>query len=381
MIRSILFDIDGVLLSEERCFDASALAVWELLHSPNYLGIHREEFTPLPDEQTIRKIRSEVFCNDEILSLLKSLGLNSNWDMVFLTFFYQLINLLSELKGSARVEALDLLSEPLNQEKLQRISHLLPEKVQLDYGAFARDFESLKIIKEDLLHSFDPLLEAKFVGNLSIDRRSLWELGREVFQEWYVGDSFIEASIGKKARQEGKKGFLQEEIPLVSVDDINGMFKSLYEQGLELGIGTGRPAVETFEPLRALGFLQWVPEKKIVTSNDILVAESMSPKQGALGKPHPYTYLQSYYGKKKPAADVLSIPLPLVEGDSVLVVGDSVADFYAARAMGARFAAVLTGLTGENARSEFEELGADYILNNVLELVLLPERTGQRFWS
>ena len=168
MIRSILFDIDGVLLSEERCFDASALSVWELLHSPNYLGIHQEEFTAVPDEQLIRKIRAEVFCNDEILSLLKSRGLNSNWDMVFLSFFYQLVNLLSEIK------ALDILSAPLNQEKLQRISSQLPEQVQLDFGAFIRDFESLRIAKEDLVHGFDPLLKAMVNDSIKIsDHRGL----------------------------------------------------------------------------------------------------------------------------------------------------------------------------------------------------------------
>lgn len=31
MIKTILFDVDGVMLSEERYFDASALTVWEFL--------------------------------------------------------------------------------------------------------------------------------------------------------------------------------------------------------------------------------------------------------------------------------------------------------------------------------------------------------------
>jgi hypothetical protein len=36
--------------------------------------------------------------------------------------------------------------------------------------------------------------------------------------------------------------------------------------------------------------------------------------------------------------------------------------------MGCRFAATLTGLTGEKARVKFEELGADYILEDVTRL-------------
>ena len=33
-MKKVIFDIDGVLLSEERYFDVSALTVWEILYSP-----------------------------------------------------------------------------------------------------------------------------------------------------------------------------------------------------------------------------------------------------------------------------------------------------------------------------------------------------------
>lgn len=35
-MKSILFDVDGVFLSEERCFDVSALTVEELLKSDDF---------------------------------------------------------------------------------------------------------------------------------------------------------------------------------------------------------------------------------------------------------------------------------------------------------------------------------------------------------
>jgi phosphoglycolate phosphatase-like HAD superfamily hydrolase len=50
------------------------------------------------------------------------------------------------------------------------------------------------------------------------------------------------------------------------------------------------------------------------------------------------------------------------------VVGDSLADLLAARKMGCQFAAVLTGLSGKDARSTFEKHEADYILDTVLDL-------------
>ena len=37
-MKAILFDVDGVFLSEERCFDVSAITVAELLSSPDFLN-------------------------------------------------------------------------------------------------------------------------------------------------------------------------------------------------------------------------------------------------------------------------------------------------------------------------------------------------------
>lgn len=44
--EKVIFDIDGVLLSEERYFDVSALTVWEILYSPAYMGLpgERDDF-------------------------------------------------------------------------------------------------------------------------------------------------------------------------------------------------------------------------------------------------------------------------------------------------------------------------------------------------
>ncbi|MCD0937779.1 HAD family hydrolase, partial [Staphylococcus aureus] len=39
-MKKILFDVDGIFLSEERCFDVSALTVYELLMDKCYLGLH-----------------------------------------------------------------------------------------------------------------------------------------------------------------------------------------------------------------------------------------------------------------------------------------------------------------------------------------------------
>ena len=75
MIKTILFDVDGVLLSEEHYFDASALTVWELLISDNYLGLAPETYKTDYNAEEIKDIRENVFGqNDEVLKLMKSTG-------------------------------------------------------------------------------------------------------------------------------------------------------------------------------------------------------------------------------------------------------------------------------------------------------------------
>ena len=67
-------------------------------------------------------------------------------------------------------------------------------------------------------------------------------------------------------------------------------------------------------------------------------------------------------GRETSVKTCLRTPLPIENGEEVLVVGDSLADLLAARQMGCQFAAVLTGLSGKDARSDFEKHEADYIL-------------------
>ncbi|GAY77102.1 phosphoserine phosphatase [Sporolactobacillus inulinus] len=51
-----------------------------------------------------------------------------------------------------------------------------------------------------------------------------------------------------------------------------------------------------------------------------------------------------------------------------MIVGDSLADLLCAKQLGCRFAGVLTGLSGQAARSELETHGADFILDSVADV-------------
>lgn len=43
IMKKVIFDIDGVLLSEERYFDVSGLVVWEWLYGKKYMGLPSEQ--------------------------------------------------------------------------------------------------------------------------------------------------------------------------------------------------------------------------------------------------------------------------------------------------------------------------------------------------
>lgn len=367
--------MDGVLLSEERCFDASSLAIWEMLYSENYLALNHHLFRPLPEEAQIQTIRKKVFVDNQVLSFIKSYGINANWDIVYLTFSYQLINLLSEyVEPNKTSEVVDILSKrDLNRETLIQLSSYITEGAHPSFDTFVADFKGHVSSKQELFDHLNTLAANKLDLKTKVFSRQnhLWNLGREIYQEWYVGDPFIKESIGKEATQEGKKGFLQDEIPLAPPHELREIFQNVLEQQIDIGIGTGRPDIEAYEPLKALNLIEFFSKNHIVTSSDVLSAEAQFPKYEPLSKPNPFSYLVSYFGKDIALLSILEAKLPLKNGHEILIVGDSIADGLAAQSMGAQFAAVLTGLTGEEARSEFEEMGADYILNNVKDVMPL----------
>lgn len=376
MFRTILFDVDGVLLSEERYFDASALTVWEMLYSPNYVGLQGESFEPAPVEDIIRRVRDEVFDTDRVLNFIKTRGINANWDMVYLAFSYQLVRLLSQLHKKYPEEVKNILTHQINRDVINQIRELAAgEPFEVEYAEFVTDFEKSTAQKQAILLYLNEIVKDRTGIETDIFSRSseLWDLCQETFQEWYLGDRLIKDSIGREAFQKGKRGFLNDEIPIVEPVKMAEVLKALKEKGLTLGIGTGRPTIETVEPLKAMGLLQYFEINRVVSASDVLEAEKRYPEKAPLAKPQPYCYIKGLLGKESSDDEVFGLSLPIANGDEVLVVGDSVADYMAARSIGCKFAATLTGLTGQEARGKFEELKADYILNDMTEVLSIFE--------
>ena len=58
-MKTVIFDVDGVLLSEKRYFDVSALTAWEWYCSPSFMNLgHETVRAELTDEEIDRFIQT-----------------------------------------------------------------------------------------------------------------------------------------------------------------------------------------------------------------------------------------------------------------------------------------------------------------------------------
>ena len=80
-VKTIIFDMDGVITSEEKYFDSAGLTVLEILESPQYLNLgDSEEFSPSQKEKDARK-----YLPENVIKEFKLRGVNTNWDLAYLT--------------------------------------------------------------------------------------------------------------------------------------------------------------------------------------------------------------------------------------------------------------------------------------------------------
>ena len=120
-------------------------------------------------------------------------------------------------------------------------------------------------------------------------------------------------------------------------------------------------------PFRFFGWYEAFDPVYIATASD---AEEVSAQYGniPLGKPSPFLYLCAAYGRRTENYGAYIKDGRIHASDEVYVIGDSYSDVLGARAAGARFIGVLTGLTGKAAAAMFEKEKAIYS-ENVLTAV------------
>lgn len=365
-MKSVLFDVDGVFLSEERCFDVSALTVYEMLMSKDYMGLDSSiQFDDLSDQQ-ITEIREIVFYHDEILTKLKSLGLNSNWDMLFVVVAIHFIEICKTLPQEKLVEILN--PESFNQETLQQIGGNIFD-IELNFESPLSFLDGISSGKDNIYqtlvtHAGDQL-NTKQTALFEL-KSPFWTLAQEVYQEWYLGSKLFNEVEQKPNRTEFKAGYIYNEVVLRPVTEIKQLLTDLKAAGYHIAIATGRPRTETLVPFEAIGIKDLFDDLHIVTASEVLIAEEQYPKLKPLGKPNPFSYLATLEGNHlKNYEKYATNQENRVYKDDVFVVGDSLADLLSSKKIGATFIGPLTGLKGQNAREELESYDAEYIVDHV----------------
>ncbi|EHJ08964.1 HAD family hydrolase [Staphylococcus simiae] len=366
-MATILFDVDGVFLSEERCFDVSALTVYELLMDKAYLGLAQSQNLATISNQQITEIREQIFLNDTILNKLKSLGLNSNWDMLFIVFSIHFIELLTTLNQ----QDIDYYIEQHNfdDDTLQHIGQLLNNDAVLDYQQPLQFLSQVHSGKSNIYQALEQFaaqrLNIKHTNLFSL-KGKLWVLAQEVYQEWYLGTTLFSEVEQKASKTDFKKGFIYQEVILRPITEVKQLLEDLINSGYSLGIATGRPYTETIVPFETLGLLNYFDKRHIATASDVLTAEELYPQYRPLGKPNPFSYIAALKGNVEQNYEAYAQHQhQIVAASDVYIVGDSLADLLSAQAIGATFIGTLTGLKGQQARKELEDHNANYIVDHI----------------
>lgn len=332
----ILFDMDGVITSENNYWRCAALTILETL----YPDADKKML-----EENAEQIKNDVFLNGEIIKAVKMTGINTNRD---LTYCYLLLHdiLKATLPGH------DITKEILHYFKTTQ------RKADGIYEELAQRAETI------LGRSYDYYRR----------EGDFWTAVQQKFQHWYMGDHIYRVYYNQEPPSLGKTGLIRNETPLFPIEDIRLCLKTLKSRGKQLGIGTGRTLLEIEYPLCLWKLNHYFDYDRFITYTDIQAAQNALAQHGiqkSLAKPHPYMFIKGMLGKDYDDCAIVRGDYDASLAQQVLVVGDAGSDILAAKAFGAGFAAVLTGPTGQEGRAYFEESGADFIFNNVLELTQL----------
>ena len=325
---TLIFDMDGVITSESGYWDAASLTVREFLAN----RFDGEDIDISYMSQNVKKIRSEVFLEDKLITHFKGMGVNSNWDLGYITVLVALV---------------------IGSRNSQDI------------------YEYAKKLEGNIIDIYDRLahLAAKAMGeNIDDFMRNgkLWTDMRDCFQEWYLGDELFYESYGSMPKTPGKLGLYKSETPIVPIDKLKAILSEL-SRTKRLGIATGRLSREIIPLLSEWDVLHNFDSNALCTYDYVVSVEEAIG--GTFTKPHPYMFLKSLYGIGYPDSKIAGGDYDKSKISKTLVIGDAGADILAAQAMGADFCAVLTGVAGQSGRAYFEKQNATYILDDITSLV------------
>jgi phosphoglycolate phosphatase-like HAD superfamily hydrolase len=386
----IIFDLDGVITSEEAYWDAAGLTLHELLYSPRYWGLDRSkmsadgQYHPVNTAQASRLISRAVFPESEILAL-KGRSINSNWDTCYVAVCLHLIALLKVLPQRYSVFPL----VPWNEGWLAEFRKLIAclegfgdDNVGAELGQRIYPLSNfdLNVVFEDpifhgsigleLINCLDAFASQALevpISNVFSRHSPFWAYCRNIFQEWYLGDALYTETYGHTPIQSGKPGCISYEKPLLPLKQIRNTLETLRAQGYLLGFATGRESKEAKYPLKLYELFEYFNEQHISTYDDVECAEAGLRNLGdqtLLSKPHPFPFL---IAKDRNHIDTSN------SFQGFIVVGDSTSDILGGRVAGAITVAVMTGARTSEARTLLVKSNPDFTIEDMTDLPELLE--------
>ncbi|MCH5184893.1 MAG: HAD hydrolase-like protein [Oscillospiraceae bacterium] len=329
--NTVIFDMDGVITAEEHYWDSAALTVYQYIHSDRNVTIDPSDCMRRLDE-----IRAEIFINDKLIRALKDRGVNSNWDLGYVTYLIYIIT-----DGN-------------------------PQKMY----EFAQGFPNILDVYDDIAERAAQKRNVRF--EYYKRNGALWQDMRDVFQEWFRGDGLFRKTYGKEPTICGKSGLVHDEKPMIPFEKLKALLYLMHKDGKAICTGTGRPYDEIYTPLHEWGLFDLFKKDGFITYDSVITAEKNLRDSGisvTLTKPAPFMFLKALFGKDYPDKDIIEGNYDADKIKEALVVGDAGADIIAAKAAGFDFAAVLTGISKNSARGYFESMKADYILPSLADFV------------
>ena len=365
-LKTLIFDLDGVITSETKYWNTSRLTAWELICDRNYLGL-TNYFGDSPDVETRLSDAGEHVIPKNFIYELKSRAINSNWDLTFFVCCLHFVGIFQAIQQEQSANLANILqNNNLNlEQQLQGIGELLQAsnyQSQISDNAIAEFWaETKSLTGAAVLNYVNSFITKKLGQHFSFfdPKGELWSLCYNNFQAWY----------------EGRKGYtLPDDETVTDLSSIEKTLKILSDSGkFVLAIATGRPHNEVIEPLTTLGILKYFDETRIVTYDEVIAAESImgTDNKIKLGKPHPFILYKAIYPDES-VENLSSDEFKISNPETIAYIGDAGSDVVAAKKAGVFSIGVLTGFAEGEARQKKGEmlaaLGCDVILDSVLDL-------------
>jgi|688.fasta_scaffold03041_9 phosphoglycolate phosphatase-like HAD superfamily hydrolase len=366
-ITTLIFDMDGVITSENKYWNTARITVWEILSSDSYIGLNNyfDEGDSFLDQLAL--LGKNVISSDFIYEL-KRRAVNSNWDLAFFVLSLHLISILHSLKETQPefwIKFLNANSLSIEQQFTQLREFLSSQTCNFKnsdivIGQFWQETESLTgTAVVEYLHPFSKAILNTDMHYLK-PKGELWKLCYHNFQEWY----------------EGKGDYsLPDDDTVVDLSELKQMFSKLCElRKYSLGIATGRPRSEVIHPMLALGLLSYFEGSRIATYDEVLQAEELASQLGKhvlLAKPHPFVLLKAIH----PDEDVRVLyteEFQSLDRSYAAYIGDAASDVVAAKCSNCISIGVLTGCVDGRAIASQQKMlidsGCNVILSSVLDL-------------